>query len=147
MKAFFKDKFEYNFDANTKVIETIIDTPAAYTERAQTLMSHTLIAQSIWNARILNVPIPHKIWDMFDLKNLQSLNEQYHSQSLEIVKNNDLELNIVYTNTQGSKFNNILHDILYHIINHGTYHRGQIMTEIKSMGATPISTDYIFYKR
>ena len=30
---------------------------------------------------------------------------------------------------------------LQHVVNHGTYHRGQITTMLRQLGATPVSTD------
>ncbi|QLH28398.1 MAG: hypothetical protein HWD63_02710 [Candidatus Parvibacillus calidus] len=37
-------------------------------------------------------------------------------------------------------------DIIFHIINHSTYHRGQIAMEFRQSGLEPLNTDYIFYK-
>jgi uncharacterized damage-inducible protein DinB len=35
---------------------------------------------------------------------------------------------------------------LQHVVNHGTYHRGQVTTMLRQLGATPVSTDlYRFY--
>ncbi|WP_111881753.1 DinB family protein [Aequorivita sp. CIP111184] len=33
------------------------------------------------------------------------------------------------------------------MINHSTYHRVQIINQLKEDGLKPIETDYIFYKR
>jgi uncharacterized damage-inducible protein DinB len=30
---------------------------------------------------------------------------------------------------------------LQHLVNHGTYHRGQVTTLLRQLGATPVSTD------
>ena len=37
--------------------------------------------------------------------------------------------------------------MLQHLVNHGTYHRGQVATLLRQLGSTPISTDLIFYYR
>ena len=34
-----------------------------------------------------------------------------------------------------------------HFINHSSYHRGQIVTFLRQLGATPPSTDLILYYR
>ena len=36
---------------------------------------------------------------------------------------------------------------LQHLVNHGTYHRGQVATMLRQLGAKPISTDMIFFYR
>jgi uncharacterized damage-inducible protein DinB len=39
-------------------------------------------------------------------------------------------------------------DIILHVINHATYHRGQLVTMTRSLGATdPPRTDFIYYTR
>ena len=147
MKEFFKDKFEYNHLCNSKIIDLIRTRPEGYSEKAKILISHTLNAQNIWNHRLLGLPPTQNVWDVFDLSRLTHLNAQNHHQSLEILEKLDLKTTINYRNSKGLTFSNSAEHILYHIINHSTYHRGQLMSELKTQGFTPISTDFIFFKR
>lgn len=48
---------------------------------------------------------------------------------------------------KGQKFDSSMQDILFHIINQSTYHRGQIAMEFRNSGIEPINTEYILYKR
>ncbi len=52
-----------------------------------------------------------------------------------------------YKNLKGSLFETLLSDILAHMVNHGSYHRGQIASLIKKSGGEPAGTDYIGYVR
>ena len=70
-----------------------------------------------------------------------------HEQSLQILDNVDLDKMIHYNNTKGEASVNSVRDILFHVINHSTYHRGQIATEFRQNGLDPLVTDYIYYKR
>ena len=36
---------------------------------------------------------------------------------------------------------------MVHIANHSTYHRGQVTTLLRQLGAKAVSTDYIFFVR
>lgn len=36
-------------------------------------------------------------------------------------------------------------DIVQHIVNHGTYHRGNVTAMLRQMGHEGVSTDYVFY--
>ena len=36
--------------------------------------------------------------------------------------------------------------LLQHVANHSTYHRGQIATLLRQVGATPIATDLLFFR-
>jgi uncharacterized damage-inducible protein DinB len=40
-----------------------------------------------------------------------------------------------------------LWQMLQHLVNHGTYHRGQVATMLRQLGATPNSSDLIFFYR
>jgi uncharacterized damage-inducible protein DinB len=40
-----------------------------------------------------------------------------------------------------------LWQMLQHLVNHGTYHRGQIATMLRQLGAKPLATDLIFFYR
>jgi uncharacterized damage-inducible protein DinB len=147
MKTFFKDKFNYNYISNQKVIEAIEGNPQSFSNRLQTLISHTFNAHTIWNNRILKNNNNQGVWDLFLLKDLHLLNKQNYQVSLKILEECNLDTTINYVNSSGVKYSNKTEDILYHIINHSTYHRGQIITELKENGVVPVVTDYIFFKR
>lgn len=147
MKAFFKDKFEYNFECNRRIIDLFEANPHAYTERVQKLFCHTLNAQNVWTTRLLQKPNTQGVWDVFELSELQQLNRDNHNLSIEMLAETSLEEIMTYINTAGETFSNKVADMIYHMINHGTYHRGQIITDLKAEGVTPISTDYIYYKQ
>lgn len=38
-------------------------------------------------------------------------------------------------------------DVLLHVVNHSTYHRGQLTTMLRQVGATPVPTDLIAFRR
>lgn len=60
------------------------------------------------------------------------------------------ELSDVYTykNFKGKPFTDPIEYTLYHVVNHNTYHRGQIITMLKEAGVKEVvSTDLIHYLR
>lgn len=48
-----------------------------------------------------------------------------------------------YVAFSGDKFTRRLGDALLHLANHGTYHRGQVVTLLRQLGHKPASTDYL----
>lgn len=55
---------------------------------------------------------------------------------------------VQYKNLKGDSFENQVEDLLFHVVNHGTYHRGQVTTLLHQLGVTKIqSMDIIFYLR
>ena len=55
---------------------------------------------------------------------------------------------IRYRNLKGHEFEDPVEPLLYHIVNHGSYHRGQITTMLRELGVTDlVGTDIILYWR
>jgi len=59
-----------------------------------------------------------------------------------------LEKTYAYKNMKGEPFEDTYEETLFHVVNHGTYHRGQIITMLREAGVTTVtSTDLILYLR
>ena len=52
---------------------------------------------------------------------------------------------ITYVNFAGQTWTYALGDALVHLVNHGTYHRGQVATLLRQLGKKPLSTDFLLY--
>lgn len=147
MKGFFNQLFDYNFYGNKKWIEEC-SKPGPVPERSIALLNHILNAHHIWNARILGNPPDFGVWQMHAIKEWGDIHYENQRSSFEIVTNaNDFEKRIDYENSQGKPFSNTLQDILFHIINHSTHHRGQIAVDFRTHDLEPLPLDYIHYKR
>jgi len=59
----------------------------------------------------------------------------------------DLETILDYRSMKGDPFSMPLRDVLVHCANHSTYHRGQLVTMLRQVGATPPNTDYTQFAR
>jgi uncharacterized damage-inducible protein DinB len=161
MKDYITSLAEYNTWANIKISGLI---EAAGEERAtmlqkssfptikQTLL-HILDAQFIWDQRLHGNSIadwPGKNFngtasEAGDLLIKSSHNLEKYVQGLT---EKDLKQIIAYRNIKGEPFKNPVWEILVHLINHGTYHRGQLVTMLRGSGFTAVtSTDMINYFR
>ena len=146
MKEKFIEFFEYNYHFNNKLIEFISENFQLKPEKTVKLLNHLINAQQIWNARINNES-EFEVWQINDWNNISKINTDNYSKTLGIIHNESIENSIEYKNSKGQKFVNKIEDVLFHVINHSTYHRAQIATDIKNNGIESINTDYIFYKR
>lgn len=63
------------------------------------------------------------------------------------VGEDDLAAPLTYKNFAGAEFRTPVGEILLHVAQHGTYHRGQIATAVRAAGVTPVNTDYINFVR
>ncbi|MEM9646855.1 MAG: DinB family protein [Bacteroidota bacterium] len=147
MKGFLHQLFDYNFYCNKKLIEqcTALD---EVPEKCSKLFSHILNAHHTWNHRILDKSAEFEVWQVHDIGRWEDIHYENQRTSFEIVTNtDDFNKRIEYQNSKGRTYANDLKDILFHVINHSTHHRGHILAEFRASGITPDALDYIFYKR
>jgi len=57
----------------------------------------------------------------------------------------DLERIVEYHNMKGQPFRYPLRALLQHVVNHSTYHRGQVVTQLRELGVKPLSSDLLRY--
>ncbi|HMV03624.1 MAG TPA: DinB family protein [Chitinophagales bacterium] len=147
MKIFLKELFEYNHHCNGKLAAVYVAHHEMLSENAIFLFNHILNAHQIWNNRILPMQSSFGVRQIHEIKQLKNIDTSNYEQTLLILESIDLSNSLAYTNSKGEAYNNIIQDILFHIINHSTYHRAQIASSFTQSGIEALSTDYIFYKR
>jgi uncharacterized damage-inducible protein DinB len=54
---------------------------------------------------------------------------------------------IPHKNSQGTEFRMPLWQLMQHLVNHGTYHRGQITNQLREVGGKPLGTDLVTFYR
>jgi uncharacterized damage-inducible protein DinB len=52
---------------------------------------------------------------------------------------------VAYQNLKGQHREYPLSQMMQHVVNHGSYHRGQIVALLRQLGRTPPSTDFLDY--
>lgn len=124
------------------IFETNLNVP----EKAKSLFSHVLNAQHIWAKRILNETASYAVWSVHQSNEFAAIVEENYQLFKRILATVSLTQTIVYRNTYG-EYENVVNDILFHTVNHSTYHRAQIASMLKSADITPPVTDYIILKR
>ena len=146
MIEFFKDIFEYHNHFNQKLADLLIANRNKLTERTIPLFSHSINAHQIWNSRILETK-SLAVHQIHTLEKCKELDNQNYNDSLDILSDFDLAKKKSYKTSGRIEFENSIQQILFHIANHFTHHRGQIISDLRQSGIEPIITDYIFYKR
>ena len=148
MKALFNELFEYNRHMNNELIRAMVQNKATVSEKSLKWINHILNAHELYNCRMEPAGYtPPGSWDMRPLEELVAINENNFQVTLGIIRLYDFDTNILYTTLKGSAMENTVGDILFHVVNHSTYHRGQIAVEFRNSGLEPLVGDYVFYKR
>ena len=152
---------DYNLWADTKLAaiiaqsdESIVnqETASSFPTISKTIL-HIIDAEYIWLRRLQGESLTY--WPSQDFGGgREELLKSYvaQAQTLKdyvIAQGNDyLSKTIEYKNMKGDIFSNTVEEILYHVINHGTFHRGQLVTMLRANGFTELSsTDLISYLR
>lgn len=146
MNSFFKEVLEYHHHYNEKLLEEVKNHLDKLPQRTFPLYCHILNAHQVWNARILNGE-PFGVLDVHRLESCKEINDNNCRDTEMILDTMDLANAIHYRNTRGQTFNNTLQDILFHVFNHSTHHKAQIISDFRQASVVPLVTDYIFYKR
>ncbi|MFY0673052.1 MAG: hypothetical protein JXQ87_06590 [Bacteroidia bacterium] len=116
-------------------------------KRCISLMSHVLNAQLIWNARIDGSEPKWKAWMIHEIVEMKKTNEMGYEWSMKLMANAAPNLIIKYENTEGSEFVNAAQDVMLHIVNHASYHRGQLAARFKELNIQPPVSDFIHFQR
>ncbi|MEM8510150.1 MAG: DinB family protein [Bacteroidota bacterium] len=147
METFFNQLFDYNFYCNKSLItkvKEIKDVP----DQSVTFFSHILNAHHIWNSRLIKEESTYDVWEIHKIKDWEEIHYENQRATFEVIRNTeDFNTRIEYETTSGRTFTNEIKDILFHIINHSTHHRGQIVMDFRQHGIELQALDYIFYRR
>jgi uncharacterized damage-inducible protein DinB len=114
---------------------------------------HMWDAESIWWQRMeghSKLLIPSKEFNPTMKEAVNGLLSQSREWSnwMNHVTEEQLHRNFDYTNIKGEAFTSCVWQVLHHLFNHGTYHRGQLVTMMRQLGATEIpATDFIHWYR
>jgi len=114
-------------------------------------LTHIMFAEWLWLERWSGrYPSGFPPEDFLDLASVRARWRKIENDLLKFVRAlsaPDLERVIHYRNTKGNPFSDPVWQMLQHVVNHGTYHRGQITTLLRQLGATPVATDLIAFYR
>lgn len=147
MVEFFEELLDYSHQCNQNLIQIIMNNEHKVTDKALQLINHILNAHQIWNNRIQSESTPFGVWQIHDLQALSDIDQTNYNHSVRILRQYDFNDHIVYVNSRSESFKRTVRNILFHIVNHTTYHRGQIATEFRHTGIEPLVTDYIYFRK
>jgi uncharacterized damage-inducible protein DinB len=115
-------------------------------------LAHIFGAEWIWLERFQGrspASLPNTA-DYADLPSLRESWSEFEPRLLGFVRGltqADLNRVIEYKTLKFGVYNNPLWQSMQHVVNHGTYHRGQVTTLLRQLGAQPVLTDLMHFYR
>jgi uncharacterized damage-inducible protein DinB len=152
---------EFNYWARDRVLEAVGSlTPEQYSrdlgnsfKSVRDTLVHVYSAEWVWYTRWMGespmTPISPETYP--DLAALQSAWDQLEGQIrsfLDRLGEADVARVFEYRLMNGQPGRSAFWQMLQHVVNHGSYHRGQVTTMLRQLGAAPAkSTDLITFYR
>lgn len=148
MKEFFLKWYSYNAWANRRIIGAL-EQQAVTDKKILSIFAHLVSANFIWLNRFKGLPkSEYLLWGTYDLKQLRAMVEEADKLFAEYVEHGEYAGRLLkYHNYTGDYFENEVEQIMIHLVNHGSYHRGQVALLMREKGYEPVNTDYITYDR
>lgn len=152
--------YEYDAWANRRVCEACRalndeqctrDLGSSFASVRDTL-AHILGAEWLWLERWQGRS-PGALPPAADFPTLESLRARWEEVERDLLgyvgrlTAEDLARSLEYRTTAGKAHSQPLWQQLQHLANHGTYHRGQVTTLLRQLGAKPVATDLIAFYR
>lgn len=150
--------YDFNDWANRRVLDSCATlTPEQFTQNlgssfpsVRDTLGHIMGAEWVWLER-WNGRSPSSLPPGSEFNDLAALRARWEALGAELldfvreVTASELDQVIAYRNFKGNTFSYPLSAMLQHLVNHGSYHRGQIAAMLRQLGAKPLSTDLLRY--
>jgi uncharacterized damage-inducible protein DinB len=150
--------YEYNRWANARMLDVVSaltaeqftkDLSSSFASLRETIV-HILSAEWIWLKRWQGES-PKAMFDAKDFFELDLLKakwaevENEQADFINSLKDESLEEAIAYVNTKGEEWKYPLSQMMQHVVNHSSYHRGQVTTMLRQLGAKAVPLDLLVF--
>ena len=153
--------YEYNYWANDRILGIVQTLPHEefIKDRASShggihgTLHHTMGAEEIWLKRWKGES-PASFHAKDEFPTFDKLTNHWEMVEMEMMgfchmlkSDQDIARVIEYKDLKGNQYKQVLHHLMQHLVNHSTYHRGQIVTMLRQAGVKPVSTDLVAFYR
>jgi uncharacterized damage-inducible protein DinB len=156
----FRTLYDFNSWANRRTLEACAAlTPAQFTRdlgssygSVRDTLVHICGAEWIWLERWHSrspkeIPTPTDFPDFLSVSRRWTEVERNFLDYVASLTQEDIQRVMKFKTLNGTEYAQPLGHCLQHVANHSTYHRGQITTLLRQLGAKPVATDMIAYYR
>lgn len=115
-------------------------------------LAHTLFAEWVWLERFKGVS-PSQVFDEGEFADVLALRdrwvavEAHRAEWWKSLPEDAVSKKLRYKSLKGEAFEGRLWELVQHVVNHSSYHRGQVVTLLRQLGVKPPATDLVAYDR
>jgi uncharacterized damage-inducible protein DinB len=93
------------------------------------------------------MPTAQELTTLAALKALADSIEQERREYLRGLSEDALQAPLRFSDMAGTPYAEPLVQLMQHLVNHGTYHRGQVTTMLRQLGAEAVALDMLYFFR
>jgi uncharacterized damage-inducible protein DinB len=151
-----REVLRYNTWANTRLLDAVARLDADQFTRVlggsypsvHATLTHILWAEWVWLERWQGrspkeLFAPEEFPSILELRARWSQVQGTQERFVEPLTLEDLQRVLRYTNRKGEVWEYALWRMIYHVVNHSTYHRGQVTNMLRLLSAEPATTDFL----
>lgn len=153
----FRTLHAYEVWANARALASLETVPGANRGspayvRATQLLPHNTLARQVWLWRIQGRAYDNPkdwfpAWSFDDTRARMADVDAQWTAYLGTLTDTELARENHYSSSEGTRYVSTIHEILTHVFNHSTYHRGQIARIVHESGGRRAGTDFIAFSR
>ena len=150
--------YAYNRWANSRLLATVrLLEPRDFVRELGTSFSsvqgtliHIMWAEWLWLRRWRGES-PKRVFELKEFPDVDSLESSWDEVERDQVNfiggltDERLGARVAYENLQGQRWEYSLAHMMQHLVNHSSYHRGQIVTLLRQLGQHPPATDFLAF--
>ncbi len=154
--------FDYNYWAHERILNAaegltrdqyMAAVPGLSLGSTHATLVHTLAAERIWRQRLTEGVSPTTLLGEADVPTLDALRRLWADEEAALraglagLTDEALAGRLAYRTTDGKPKEEVLWQLLAHLVNHGTQHRAEVAVALTAFGRSPGDVDLIVYMR
>ena len=150
--------YAFNAWATQRIFDVLAPLPAEMCTRdlhashgsIQGTLTHLVASEKIYSAGLTGAPAPAMPGGLPTIADLKETWEETGfaiARWLGTLTDRKLQEPCTITTATGTTHTHTIAQVLLHLVDHGTFHRGQIVTHLRQLGVTPPSTGMITFFR
>ncbi len=151
-------QFDYNRWANARLLQAVStltneqfvkELGSSYSSVRDTL-THILAAEELWLMRWKGIS-PKTMLDPTYFPDVRSIQAKWSEVELDQwnfvskISDESLQELVEYQNFKNEVWEYTLWQMMHHMVNHSTYHRGQVVAMLRQLGAAPTQLDFLLF--